>query len=626
MKRIYGLRLLVLLLGGTLAGMAVPATAEVTFEALGAPSRAKEVDSFPFATTDGAGNVTVWTMRDIGSACAMIGINTRSGKSTVIDFTRYGRAKMALGPNGAIYIHTAGGAGGRFFRYDPAAAKLTDLGVSSRTATYMLQTLMTPEGIFYVPTYPGTEVNAVDTKTDRILKSVKVATDVRQKYITGIQGDRDGVIYLRLGLDHPEIWSYQPAAGTKKQLLPETYFEKFKPGDPELRPGNDGGVYLKLPGGESYRCFADRLEKIDKIPPLPPRTPVLTAEKLAPLRLNSDGELELAPAPVKPGGAVSKIKTDTPPIHPEIYSVSCESGGWLYGGTIQPAAAFRYRPDTGEKEDLGRLGGGAIQIYDLLPVGDNLFISSYTGGHIDTFNTKTGEKKHIGSLTKLAGYERIPCLILAPNRKIYGGAIPVKAKLGGAIIEIDPATGTMRYWKDVIPKLSIPCVAPVKASPLIFAGTSTSGGTSAIPEAKEACVLLFDPESGKAVWQGNPLPGETGYHFATATPSGLICGIGASTRGYYLFDPATRQVTATGKLPPEGALRLCRQVLPDGRVIGVAGNQLFAIDPTSGKLEIPGRHPSLGKIIHQIWLSPRGELFYGSEGVLWRARFSGAQP
>ncbi len=622
MKRICGLRLVALFLGGVFAGTAVPVAAEVAFEALGAPSRAKEVDSFSFATADAAGNVTVWAMRDIGSACAMIGIDGRTGKSTVIDFARYGRAKMALAPNGAIYIHTANSAGGRFFKYDPAAAKLTELGVSSRTATYMLQTLMTPDGIFYVPTYPGTEINAVDTGTDRILKSVKVATDARQKYITGIQCDRDGTVYLRLGLHHPEIWSYQPVTGTKKQLLPEAYFEKFKPGDPELRPGNDGGVYLRLPGGENYRCFAGRLEKVDRIPPLPARTPVLTSGKLVPLRLNSNGELELTPAPVKPDGPVTKLKTDTPSIHPAIYSVSCESGGWLYGGTIHPAAAFRYRPDIGEKEDLGRLGGGAIQIYDLLPVGDTLFISSYTGGHLDTFNTRSGEKKHLGSLTELVGCERIPCLVTAPNGKIYGGAIPVKAKLGGAIVEIDPATGKLRCWKDVVPKLSIPCVAPVKASPLIFAGTSTAGGSSAIPEAKEACVLLFDPESGKAVWQGNPLPGERTYHFATATPSGLICGIGLSSRGYYLFDPVTRQVTATGKLPPEGALRLCRQVAPDGRVIGVAGDALFAIDPASGKLEILGRHPSLGKIIHQIWLSPQGELFYGSQGVLYRARLS----
>jgi outer membrane protein assembly factor BamB len=600
-------------------GLAV-GSAEVTFESLGAPSKPKEVGAFQFITTDAACDSTIWGMRDIGSACAMVGVNARTGRSTVFDFTRYGRAKMAPAPNGGIYIHAAGPAGGRFFKYDPATGKLSDLGQSSKTATYMLATLMTADGVFYAPTYPGTELNAIDTATDTVLKSVAIADDERQKYINAIEQDADGVLYVRLGLRHPEIWSYRPATGEKQQLLPEAVIGRIKPTDVGVVKGGDGRVYLQIEQ-DIFRCRADRLEKADEIPPPAKRPALVTADGLTPLRINSDGELELTAAPPQKGAPVTKVKTDVPPIHPSIYSVSCERDGWIYGGTLLPAATFRYRPATGEMQDLGRLGGGGIQVYDLINLPGGILLSSYTGGNLDFYHPESGKKKPVRNLTASSGQERVPGFALAANGKVYGGTIPVKAKLGGAIVEIDPETLQVREWANVAPKQSIPCVAPVKDQPLVFAGSTIGGGSSAIPEAAEAVVLLFDPASGKTVWEGKPLSGETNYNYAAATPAGLICGLGDRTRRYYLFDPVARRVLATGDLPPtEGRVRLCRQTAPDGRVIGIAGDQLFAIDPVAHRLDVLGRHPSLTKIIYHVWLSPAGTLYYGAEGELWKAQ------
>lgn len=606
------------------AAVAVGAAAyDVEFERLGPPTKPRPLENLSFVTSAADHGVKVWGIRDIMIASEALGINTATGKTTVFDFTKYGRAQIQQAPNGNLYFHSASTrSGGLFFKYDAAADKLIKLGVSSKTAQYMLRTLMTDDGIFYVPSYPKTELNILDTNTDTIKKSVVIGSDKRQNYISSICEDAAKNLFMVLGLHHTELWSYQPATGEKKQILPEQLVNAPKRVTVTLFTGVDGHVYAVV-GDKKFVCRPDRLEQVEKLPAAKKGQPILTPDGKVPVRVTSEGELELKDAK---SGQITRIKTDVPPTYSSIYTVGCEYDGWIYGGAFGPATAFRCRPATGEMQDLGVITAGTIQIYDVIPVKDGVLFSSYMSGNLDFYHPATGKMKHVRNMTATSGQERAPDMTRAGNGKIYGGTLPIKGHLGGAIFELDPETFAGREWVEVVPKQSIQCVAPVKDEKnLIFAGSNIAGGTSAEPEAKEACVLLFDVENGKTVWEAKPLPGEKNYHFAVTAKNGLIYGIGATTRKFYVVDPAQRKVTAVGDIPGEGTIRLCRQLAPDGSIIGIVGKDLLAINPADHTVKVIASHDSLAGIINQVYLAPDGTLYYGGRANLWKAKLKPAQ-
>ena len=603
-----------------MAAMAVSAAAaEAVFENLGSPLDQLELTQFCCVTRDAAGEPYIWGVYDVLGRYTIVGINMKTGRSVSFNTAAIGRARIIRSAKGGLYAHLAAPApkGGRFYKLDAADNTWHDLGQSSPEGAYVLDSVSAPDGMIYVPSYPRAEIMRLDTNSDTILPPVKLAEDPRQLYATRLRIADDGTLYALVGLHHMEIWSWNPATGVKQQILPKRLTEAAVRPNIRLETGTDGAVYA-LCDKEWLRCFPDRAETVATPPSFrshnvyPHR-----ADGVKAIKINSKRELEVQGA----GGVIRGIPTDVPEFHPVIYSVSLCRDGKLYGGSFSPARFFTYDIASGEHRDFGTVTRGTVQIYDLIEAGESMVAGSYVGAYLDLVDPETGKSKPLHCLDKTAQQERPNCFARGGNGRIYVATCPIKGRLGGELAELDPANGfALREWGELVPKQSFASVAAIPGGHLLFIGSDIAGGTSAVPEAKEAETLIFDPDTGKVVWRGKPLPGETCYLSAVTGPDGLIYGTGRSTGRYFAFDPAKRKVVKTGALPEAGRPFIARQPASDGSLIGVVGATLFRIVPGTFRLETLGHCNALRMLHYHIVLAPGNELYFGSGSNLWRAR------
>jgi streptogramin lyase len=516
-------------------------------------------------------------------------------------------------PDDRLYFYT--GRPSRFFRYDTASGKLDDLGAPANRAAYHLNHAIAPDGKMYVGSYPDARLVSLDPATGKTRDFGRLAEDPKQKYIIRTAVSDDNMIYCGVGQHHAELWVVDPQTGEKRQILPES-LTKLQAA-PYVYTGKDGKVYGRH-SGRWFQCFPDRIEFVEEAAAERRRAPDLAGNE-QPLHVNGDGELVLADAKTR---AVRKVKTDFEGVTTRIFSVAAERDGVIYGGGISPATFFSHNTATGEKKDYGFVTGGKIQVYDVLSHPRGLFLSSYMGACQDLFDPVTKKRTPIA---KLGGpdclQERARALALGPDGRIYTGTYPVKGRLGGAIVRIDPKDLSCQVWPGVIEDQSFNWVVAVPATGEMFYTTNVQGGTSAIPTQKEAFVALWDVEKEAIVWKDTIIPGTTAYGEAVLGSNGLIYGLAG--RKYYAFDPASRKVVQVGDVPFEG--RFGYPALwdfpagPDKLVYGIGGSSVFVIDPKNHAMRVLAKHPSLAAT-YGILAREDGSVYYGSGSNLWRMR------
>jgi outer membrane protein assembly factor BamB len=329
-------------------------------------------------------------------------------------------------------------------------------------------------------------------------------------------------------------------------------------------------------------------------------------------------------------GEEKTVKADFEGASVMVYSVCCEHNGKIYGGGFQPASTFELDPETGHITDLGRLSTGRIQVYDMLSHPKGIFLSSYTGSNLDFYKPSSGEKKPIATLSETHEQERAQQFALGPDGRIYTGTIPIKGLLGGAVVRLDPGDFSILVWRNVVPNQSFKSVVAVDRTGEIFFASSISGGTSAIPSEGEACVMLWDIQREEMSWNAKPIPGATDYSRAVMAANGLIYGLAGSERSealfgrpgeaYYVFDPTRREVVYTGVLPVGGVHwpgMVPAPAGPEGLIIGLGEDAVFAIDPSDHSARILARHDSIPQS-RGMFATASGVLYYGSGPFLMR--------
>ena len=256
-------------------------------------------------------------------------------------------------------------------------------------------------------------------------------------------------------------------------------------------------------------------------------------------------------------------------------------------------------------------------------------MGSYTGAHIDFYDFKTKKARHLVSLADECGQERPNQLVQAPDGMIYTVTSPVKGHLEGAIARIDPATLEVKAWAGIVPDQCFMSVVPIAATGELLLTGSTRGGTSALPKATEASLVIWDPKQEKVVWKGEPLKGTTVYAKGAAAKNGLVYIVTAE-RKYLAFDPVKREMVFSGDLPATGAkasgLKMVDDAAgPDGLIYGLMDDAVFAIDPADHSCRIVGHHPSIARKFEDAlhgtlaeWSAADGTLYYGSGSELWR--------
>jgi outer membrane protein assembly factor BamB len=584
------------------------------FEDLGRPFRMKSLSME--VVTNGARPIA-WAGVESPTLHDVIGIDLESGELIELGIgPRYGRFHQRLhrADNGHLYIYA--GRPGRFFKYDVHAQALIDLGVPASPAYYHLGHAIGPDGSFYVGTYPNGLLVCVDPRTDTIRRVAQMRDDPKQKYILRTEVSDENVVYCAVGLRYAELWSYDNATDQKRQILPEELARGRR--SVSLMLAEDGNVY-GYTSGKMWRCLPNGIEYVSSLPEPRERGASNVFGDHEIRRIDGDGRLERRELTT---GQSVMMETDFDGVTSMIYSVGDFHEGKLYGGGgWHTANLFRFDVATGMIEDLGQQGGGNVQVYDVLGLpGDGVVQSSYPGGFLDHFDTETGKRKSIEKLARKLGQERCLQLTLGPDGMVYTVTVPIKGRLGGAIVRIDPADWSVRGWTDVLPRQSFQSIVPVPSQGEMFVTSSVQGGTSAIPTENEAFVLFWDCEREEVVWKGRPIPGTRSYGRAAIGANGLIYGIAGNR--YYVLDPRTREVIRRDRLPVSRVRHLAfddHAAGPEGWIHGLGDDAVFAIDPDDHEARVLARHPSI-ESARGIAVADDGSVYYGSGPQLWRMR------
>lgn len=621
--------LFTLFLAGGLCAGAAPA-----LEDIGQPVSFGSL--MPFGVTRQGEDETVWAIVRSPEQRGWVGFNARTGKSAFIDLGKYrSHLHLARVYDNKLYAFLADSdrRQGVFLACDPADGKIAEYWLDAKAQPgYFMQISgdISADGVFYVGLYPQTQLCFLDTRTGKTGYTARLSADPQQKYLIQVVADRNGgLIYLSAGLHHHEVIAYDPATGTGRQIFADPK-RKNRAG---LELGGDGAVYFTS-GGRHYRCAAEGAEAVAAIPPI--AAGEARFYQSCDLRLSGGRRLlsinhrnQLAIA--GPGRERTEVETDFPVAHPLVYSICGGAGDRIWVGSFSPAALSAFDAAATKKIeylDYGKMSTGNVQIYWTLELGGKIFTSSYTGGCIDLVDPAAGKFRNLVKLSGKEEQERIFMLIPAADGKIYGPTMPIKAILGGGIVELDPGTLKHRFYRNVISDQSLRALAAADGK-LLFGVSDIGGGTSAIPKAKTAELFLWDTESKQVVFQHAPIPGERCYLGAYPLGGNRFWTLGTATGSVVVFNAAERKVERIVKLPGRGTLRPVGSAPAlENRAYLLRGDALLAVDLGTGKVSTVLTSPAIGAKFargnlhgtHAEYLAADGTAYLGSESRLYRVR------
>jgi outer membrane protein assembly factor BamB len=589
------------------------------FEDLGKPIRSPL--TIEFVTNDEVTGPIAWGGLTGAENNVLVGVHMKDGRLIEVDLTKYGKANaLLLFKASERYIYLFTGKKGRFLKYDIRLNELKTVGEQSNAQYWMKKSYaIAPDGKIYVGTYPQASVTVLNPKTDEVKMMEKISANNGSEYVINPAADKDGIIYFPTGMKHGELWSYNPATDTKKQILTEKLMTY---GPAQIWKGTDGKVYGKK-GSTTFLCTEDKIVEGETLAAAAELPDNLNGDLQA-LYLNKDGSLVVKNQKTK---EELIIKSTFEPSAHEVFSVGALYKGKLYGSGMKPGRIFTYDTNTGKIDDLGHLSRGKVQTYDILAYKDRLFTSSYTGGYVDVFNVAANglpiNPKPVADLHRMAKQERLLQLTMGPDGNIYSPTIPIKGFLGGTLVQINPESLKTKAIKDIVYNQSLTSVTAIKKTGELFITSSIQGGTSAKPTEKEAVVVIWNPATEKVTYTGKPITGATSYETTVLGNNGLIYGSSLDT--IYVFDPLQKKVltkTSFEKSPDKRASIVLSETLgKNGFVYGIdrRNGQLFCIDPATNKITVLGNDVS---IVGARFAKVRedGYLYYPNHATLRRVK------
>ncbi|MGN9782681.1 outer membrane protein assembly factor BamB family protein [Nonomuraea sp. ZG12] len=230
---------------------------------------------------------------------------------------------------------------------------------------------------------------------------------------------------------------------------------------------------------------------------------------------------------------------------------------------------------TGDKRRF-RLSG---EPKDLVRRGDKIYAAIYPSGQIVSIDIHTDRVRSLGYLGH--GQQRPWDIEYDPRTdKLLVASAPLGADLKGALSVVDPDTGEMDVYVDVIPDQSLMSLSLDSRAGLVYLGGDVLGGGGTPPTKTAASVAAFDLKTRTVLWQADPIPGHRTFQ-DIKVHDGLLYGVyKRDSGGWIALDPATRKIVQQGKLSGYGELTVHR-----GRVFVstfFGGGNAYQLDAETG--------------------------------------------
>lgn len=320
-----------------------------------------------------------------------------------------------------------------------------------------------------------------------------------------------------------------------------------------------------------------------------------------------------------------------PGVASDICGLNVGSDGKVYGSTIISMHLFSYDPEVRSLKDLGRVGWGSGEVYDVIAHKGKLYMGSYTGAYWGVYDPGkpwnprrdtlgTADDANPRCLGQLGQDMNRPFeYAVGPDDHIYIACRANYGLPGGGLGVFDPVTETLSVHRDI--DQSVQCVTA--DSRYVYGGTSVSGGRGCVETTREGKLFLFDTHLQRRVYECIPVPGAVAVtSLAVSACNGLVYGTTSSAH-LFAFSVDERQVVKTWKLRSEGTplmgvpetygiIHLTAG--SDGAVYGVTRTEVFKLDLSTDRILYLDQPPIPD--LYQIVEGRPGVFYIGARGHL----------
>ncbi|MFD9948125.1 PQQ-binding-like beta-propeller repeat protein [Nonomuraea sp. NPDC059023] len=443
---------------------------------------------------------------------------------------------MATAPDGALYLGTS--SDGRLWEYIPSTGAVRRYGVLAQGEHYV-RAVAVDDTTAYAGLLEKAKLLAVDRASGAVRELAQGPAAVGT---VALYGDRvlaaSGSTLIDVRKDGTDRRQFEAGVGT---------IDAF-----EVAP--DGTVYLtSRPGGAvySYRTGQNAVIKVAD-PPSP-------GEETRALHLNGQQLIGFAGS----GGMwwlnlasgtsefVDLIDAGLPAGPERTQSILLVPNRALYIGGHFAVEVRDLR--TGKQRRIRVVGEPKAMVRR----GNEIYAALYPSGEIISMNVHTDEVRSHGYIGH--GQSRPWDIEHDPvTDTILVASAPTGAKLSGALTVLDPDTGKLDVYPNVIPDQSLMSLSVDAARGVVYLGGDVLGGGGTPPTRTTASIAAFDLRRRTVLWQIDPLPNHRTFQ-DLKVHDGLLYAVYKRVLGAWIaLDPATGTIKHQGLLSGHGELHVHR--------------------------------------------------------------------
>lgn len=468
------------------------------------------------------------------------------------DFASHG---AALGKDGTIYILPYGAP--RAYAYTDG--KFQPLAIDLPPQEYTWEALGASNGRIYFGTYPNAIFGEFDTATKQCTVWKQVAPNA--KYVTDIREEAGGTIRFRAWGDKDTWLTFRPETRTLEPASASAPIPVSAEKPPQLPEGDssftstvrigDQRFVLSFPSGRLWEVRPDgeRIWRGDSGSPAEPWFLEATSDAVigishfgAVFRYDPrSGKMKRGQLPNRtPGGNTVMLL--------EAVSPRC-----VIGANYSQQNLFQIDPQTGKiqtsEQMVARVTGEVMCAVGLQG-------KAYLGIYIHALLSEYDPKKPFkfgANPRELAAlhtpYEQTrPAAAATDGRLVYIASESDYGKLGGALSVIEPKTGKVDVYPQLLRDQDLSSLAYDPKTALLWGGTKRWGQMRAHPPTQPSAILYaFDPRTRKVVATLTPWPGTDGTTTLGVSGEGIL--IATNGEEVALIDTTRREPLFKGKLP-----------------------------------------------------------------------------
>ena len=579
------------------------------FESLGIPVRVGGLMGCVVGPNGRGGEALYFNFNQISGKLFLVQVDPDTGEARQFNAPEGpGAWALIAGPDGKIYLGTWDG--GLVLRFDP---KQPDKGIEvvgkpSATEEYLWQYDVGKDGKLYACTYPQAKLVSFDPKTGAMEDLGRMHPT--EMYARSVAVGPNGKVYVGIGTTKGDLVVFDPATKQHRSLMPPDLQGASGWSTVGVSRRSDGNVYAEF--GTNFMRLDDEI--VTRVQTGPDR-PQMKLRDGRVVTSTDRGRFTLLDP--QTGQSIERtFKYAGNGDH--IFMLGVGPSNCVYGSTAMPLEVFRYDPAAKRSEHLGHMPGG--EVYSMLEREGKLYLCYYGGAIMNLYDPAKSFWKYgteaaanpisFGGIGD--GHLRPRTMIYGPDGFMYVGSEPPYGQLGGAIGVWDPKQNkTIENYRHVITNQSIVSLAWEPKSGLIFGGSGNYGGGGAKAVEKEAKFFAFDPKKKQKVFEAALAPGARNYPATFAADGKVFTTVGDKL---FVFDPASMTVVKTIPLPgAQVEISLGRH--RNGKLIGLAGNTVYVLDPGRDGIVFKAKAPVL---IRCGFALINESVYFGSAAELWR--------